>query len=210
MSRGAPTLEVFVWGLPGREPHHTLLRESLAASDVGEVTWLLHPPGKTAWEHWEEAHRTAARSPADLVLLLEDDVIVNRHLRHNIATWRWPRDRDFAAGWLYNPGGYARCDRWYDDGPNWYGTCAVLVAPSRLGAYVDEALTIREEPGGKWAKNWDNCFCQAILRHGRIRAHYPSLIEHLDELPSAVGNPPSPRFRTSDGTFDREWRRSEG
>jgi len=36
----APTLEVFVWGLPQREPHHTLLLESLAESDVGEVTWL--------------------------------------------------------------------------------------------------------------------------------------------------------------------------
>ncbi|HZF12457.1 MAG TPA: hypothetical protein VFE33_27015 [Thermoanaerobaculia bacterium] len=204
----APTLEVFVWGLPHREPHHTLLRESLAASDVGPVTWLLHPPGQTAWEHWEESHRRAAASPADLVLLLEDDVIVNRHLRHNVETWGWPNDPDFAAGWLYNPGGYAQEDRWYDDGPNWYGTCAVLVAPDRLRRYVDEALKICQGSGQDWDKDWDNCFCQAILRHGRIRTHYPSLTEHLDELPSAMGNLPSPRSRTSRGTFDRDWRRT--
>jgi hypothetical protein len=197
------TLEVFVWGIPDREPHHTLLRESLAASDVGEVTWLFHPPGKTAWEHWEEVHRTAARSRADLVLLLEDDVIVNRHLRHNVETWGWPRDPEFAAGWLYNAGGYAQQDQWYDGGSNWYGTCAVLVSPARLGGFVDQAkeLQVADNP------HWDNCFCQAILKNGKIRIHYPSLAEHLDELPSAVGNPPSPRARTSRGTFDRDWRR---
>jgi len=202
MSTKPPTLEAFVWGIPGREPQHTLLRESLAASDVGEATWLLHPPGKTAWEHWEEAHRTAARSPADLVLLLEDDVILNRHLRHNVETWARLRDPEFAAGWLYNPGGYARQDQWYDGGVDWYGTCAVLIAPALLSACVDEAKILR---AGR--RDWDHCFSEAILRNGKIGIHYPSLAEHLDELPSAVGNPPSPDVRTSRGTFDRDWRR---
>jgi hypothetical protein len=46
--------------------------------------------------------RVAAEIPADYTLLLEDDIEVNRHLRHNLLHWNPLRDGNLILGSLYN------------------------------------------------------------------------------------------------------------
>jgi hypothetical protein len=198
----------FVLACPGRDEHHRKLFDSIAASDLGEVDFCLHPEGMTAWEHWEATHRKAAEAPTPFVLVLEDDCLVNRHLRHNLETWRWKHDPNFGAGWLFNPGGWGGLrEAWYNGPWEWYGTVGVLYRTEQLTGIVDRALSRRRETGTAW----DHAVAWAVHMQGfRIRVHSPTLVEHLDQLPSALGNPPHEKYRTSWGTFRQDWRRPPG
>ena len=200
-------LEVFVLAAPGRDEAHARSFASLRASDIGDrFTVCLHPAGITKEEHWRATHERASRATTELVLVLEDDVLVNQHIVHNATTWRWPFDRGFGAGWLYNPGGYAQRDTWYGSTWEWFGTCAVLYRTERLPALIDKAwqrMLDRQIP-------WDCAMAWAAHAHGgrKIRVHFPSLAEHLVDLPSTMEHRPSP-MRTSRGSFSEDYRRPD-
>jgi hypothetical protein len=202
-----PTLAVHVLAARIRPEAHDRLRASLAASDAAdlETRWHVHPLGMTVREHLLAAYEAIAEEPGgDLVLVLEDDAVVGKHIAHNIRTWREPWQRSFAAGWVYNPGGYAQRDCWFADGSQWYGTVAVVYRRRTLKALVQE---LRSRPTPQ--RCFDNELSAAILRAlGSIRVAYPSLVEHYDNLPSVVGTHclghPS---RTSGGTFRADYRR---
>jgi len=201
---GAPT-EVFVFAAPGRDEAHALSYASLRASDIGEsFTVSEHPPGIPAVEHWLATHRLAAQAKSEWVLVLEDDVLVNEHILYNIDTWRYKHDaKAFAAGWLYAPGGYSRRDTWYSGTWDWYGTCGVLyrtrLLPGLL-AHASERMRAQTLP-------WDLAISWACHLDGkRIRVHHPALVEHLNDLPSKLGNPTGGR-RDSGGTFSKDWQR---
>lgn len=207
MTTDLPTLEVLVLACPRPGEAHARLRASLASSDVGEDrTFCMQKPGQAGWDHWERTHRRAAASRAHLVLVLEDDVVVNRHLAANARSWCWPDHPDFAAGWLYAPGGYARRDTWYSGPREWYGTCGVLYRPAHLARIVDRTMRLHAERPGL---PWDSALSLACHEVGRIRVHHPSLVEHPDDVESAVGNRVHRDTRTSRGTFDATWLRSE-
>lgn len=197
--------EVYVFAAPGRPLAHELSFASLRASDIGEAfTVLENPPGLKPAEHWRAVHERAAKASSELVLVLEDDVLVNTHILHNVATWRYPHDRNFGAGWLYSPGGYAQKDVWYTGDWEWHGTCGVLYRTERLPFLIEHAWK-RIQAG----RPWDCAMAHACHLEGKkIRVHYPALVEHLHELPSAIGNPAGGR-RHSGGTYKQDWRRSE-
>lgn len=199
--------EVVVFAAPGRDEAHALSYASLRASDIGESFIISeHPPGISAREHWQATHELAARATSEFVLVLEDDVLVNTHILHNIATWRYKHDlKTFSAGWLYAPGGYSRRDTWYAGSWDWYGTCGVLYRTSYLPFLIDAAWTRMRE----MKQPWDLSIAWACHLEGRrIRVHHPALVEHLNELPSKMGNPVGGR-RDSGGTFSQSWRRPE-
>ncbi len=182
------------------------LFDSLEASDVGEANYHLcvHPADRPAREHWRDTHLRAAECGTDLVVVLEDDAIVNKHLLHNINTWRWTEDGSFGAGWLFNAGGYAGRDCWYQGPHAWYGTVGVVYHARHLPELVEAAYPLIEA-----GTPWDKAMSLAIHRkRRRIRVHYPSLVEHPDDLPSLMGSPPNP-LRTSRGTFRLDWRRGQ-
>ncbi len=99
-----PTLGVFVQTHAGREPVLSGLRNSLEASDVGsDYQVLVHPPGRSVVEHFHGVLAAMRDSDCDLVLRLEDDAVLNRHLRHNLTTWPAIHRPDFGAGWAMSP-----------------------------------------------------------------------------------------------------------
>jgi hypothetical protein len=98
------TLGIFVQSHAGREPVLNGLRSSLEASDVGiEYTVMMHPPGHTVVEHFLAVLAAMRDADTDLVLRLEDDAVVNRHVRHNLTTWPAIHRPDFGAGWAMSP-----------------------------------------------------------------------------------------------------------
>lgn len=198
--------EVFVFAAPGRDDAHALSQASLRASDIGDAfTVLMHPPELKPEEHWRAVHERAAKAKSEFVLVLEDDVLVNAHILHNIETWRWKHDeRVFGAGWLYNAGGYSQKDCWYSGDWEWHGTCGVLFKTARLPFLIEHAW-----PRIVDGKPWDCSLAWACHLEGRrIRVHAPSLVEHLWGLPSKIGTVSGSR-RNSGGTFKQDWRRPE-
>lgn len=198
------SLSTFVLACPRGGTAHDRCFASLRDSDLEDVEISMHPAHLSAWQHWEEVHRRAASARTDLVLVLEDDVLVAARIGRAIRRWRWTDHQDFAAGFVYNPGGYAGSDTWYMGPRDWYGTCAVVYRPDRLGEIIDRTMQYRAaEPHAPW----DALVTRACHDHGRIRVHYPSLAEHLVDEPSAVGNASRDAVRTSHGTFDPDFDR---
>lgn len=99
-----PSLGVFVQTHAGREPVLNGLRASLEASDVGsDYQVMVHPPGQSVVEHFFGVLAAMRDAKTDLVLRLEDDAVLNRHLRHNLTTWPAIHRPDFGAGWAMSP-----------------------------------------------------------------------------------------------------------
>jgi hypothetical protein len=211
------TVTLRVLATPGRNAAHDRLVSSLEEAFPREAPiwadydgwlkshWFPQPEGMSAIEHWRATH--LAPCDTDLILVLEDDAFVNRHLIHNIQTWRWPYDKDFGAGWLYNPGGYAGRDTWYTGPPAWHGTVAVLYPTELLPKLVERAWATIQT-----GEAWDLAISRAVMLLGkRIRVHFPALVEHQNDVPSIIqkGGNLTTSLRTSRGTFDREWRRPE-
>lgn len=199
--------EVVVFAAPGRDEAHALSYASLRASDIGEDFQVSeHPPGIGAQEHWLRTHELAARAKSEFVIVLEDDVLVNAHILHNVDSWRYKHQQTFGAGWLYAPGGYSRRDTWYSGSWDWYGTCGVLYETKRLPFLIETAWA---RMTGPLKQPWDLAISWACHLDGRrIRVHHPALVEHLNELPSKLGNPTGGR-RDSGGTFHSTWQRPD-
>lgn len=198
-----PPIEVVVLAAPGRDAVHELSYASLRASDIGaRFTVCENPPGLPPREHWRATHLRAAEAQSRFVLVLEDDVLVNRHILYNVDTWRYKHDeKSFGAGWLYAPGGYSRRDTWYSGTWDWYGTCGVLYRTERLPALVERAWQRIE----KESMPWDLAISWACHLDGkRLRVHHPALVEHLNDFPSSLGNPKGGR-RDSGGTFSESF-----
>jgi hypothetical protein len=197
---------VIVMAAPDR-PAHASCFASIAESDIGPggYTVSMHPQELSKNDHWRATHELAAKATTELVLVLEDDVLVNRHILHNVQTWRWPLSRNFGAGWLYNAGGYSTKDVWYEGPWEWACTQAVLYRTEALPRLIEFAWKrMVKQP-------WDCAMAWAAHQEGRkIRVHYPSLVEHLNHFPSAYGSDRGSMLRTSRGTFDAKWRRPVG
>jgi hypothetical protein len=200
-------IEVFVLAAPNRPEAHRRCYRSIEESDIGEdYTVCENPPGLGCRQHWKETHERAARSDRPFVMVLEDDVVVNRHILHNCRTWKWKHDQKFGAGWLFRPGGvWGTNDDWYP-GYKWFCTQGVLYPTALLPKLIAIAWGIMQAPG---REAWDVAISHAVWRAGlRIRMHGPALVEHIVTVPSAIGNPNSAQMgRSSNGTFSKSWKR---
>lgn len=194
-----------------RDDAHRRTRESLELSDVGDYVWYSQPPNRSAHEHWRKTHELAAMADTPLVLILEDDALVNQHIRHNALTWPAIHEETFGGGWLYNPAGFATSDHCYIGSPgSLFGTIAQLYWRPSLERFI--ALAVEAQFRRRRPLPWDQASHYAIERMGKKAwIHYPSLAEHPLDVPSYIGNsntaPSAFRNRTSNGTFDRNWKR---
>ena len=209
------SLSVVIQAMPGRPALEKTLA-SLRASDLPDPTILYQPPDRTPVEFFLSVLDWMAQSPAELVLRLEDDVLVNQHSLHNIETWTAPHDAErFGMGWLFDPGGttqsvhdkiYQRVgetDRWHCGGllHGALGTLAWTRDMPEIRQYAAEYLA---EHGAVF----DLALAHAVMRRGRcICVHAPSLLEH-QESTSAFGHFTHPVHDTSNGSFFSSWRRS--
>jgi len=212
-ARMTELLTVVIQAMPGRPALQKTLA-SIRESDLPEPTILYQPPDLTPVEFFLSVLDWMAAAPTELVLRLEDDVLVNRHILHNIQTWEAVHDPRFGLGWLYDPGGSTRTvhdvmyhraseDRWHS-GPL-HGAQAVL-------AWTRDMPTVRRQAGEYTAVHglvFDVALAAPLPLLGKaVCIHAPSLAEHQFGQ-STLGNYQHYIYDTSNGTFDLDWRRSK-
>ncbi len=150
--------------------------------------------------NWRKALALAAASDADLILLMEDDLDFNRHLRENLLTWPRLAGVDgtgpfFAS--LYNPGIYpvhSRPDDRYH-----------VMAPG--GCWGSQSLLISRALAGYFLAHWHEEAGEPDIRMPRLAArfvplyyHAPSLVQHMGRVSTWGGR----AHQASD--FDPDWR----
>lgn len=207
-------ITVIVQAVPGR-PSWPETRRSIEASDIGARYELaLQAPDRTPREHFLALLKRAALAPTPWVLRLEDDVLVNQSIIHNLQTWPAKSDPQLGAGWLFDPGGTTRTvhdrmygrvgtDRWHQGELH---CCQGVLLPT-------ECLTELAELSARWFDahpgklSQDLALSHAVAEMGlAICVHAPPLVEHLAHHTSTLGNPVM-RWHTTEGAFKPDWRR---
>ncbi len=166
------------------------------------------PPATLVMEHLRRVLQTMYDSGAEYCLRLEDDILVNRHVLHNLSTWPALEDRDFGAGWLFctKPllDDRLRVRRSRGSGTP-YRACKEMFAA--LGVLfrrnmIPEVLRRLKGPAQ------DIGLSTAVWKSGkRCFFHVPALVENRVELPSVRGNGVSLRYHVAGELFDPEWKR---
>jgi len=205
----APGLATFVQTVPGRELVLAGLEQSLRESDAGDYTVVAHPPGLTVAEFFLALLRTMATSDAELLLRLEDDALVNRHLRHNLTHWAAVAQADFGAGWVYSPA-LTSCDVTHGRRLQTKlrrriigGGVGILFRRSDMPWMIAGCERWFEEKGGD---AMDYAVSDTVYRAGRqLYLHDPPLVEHRMVI-SALGHVVWP-YHCTQGAFRRDWRR---
>jgi hypothetical protein len=194
-------VEIYVLAHPDRTEAHERMLASLSESDARSIVWCVQARGIDPRLHWRATHELAAESTAEWVILLEDDVLVSRHLIHNVLRWPAANDVRFGAGWLFDCGG--KGERWVDEPMTM--AQGILYRPGLLSRFVDRAWDrLSRDP----SVVWDYAISRGVLDCGlRIRVHGPSQVEHLWELPSVLSHLHGYRRSSSAGTFDPDWKR---
>jgi len=135
---------------------------------------------------------------ADYLLFLEDDLIFNCHLRHNLLHWRPVKEGRITLAGLYNPG----LKEWACDVPH----NAIVVEPQAIfgsQAFLLSRLTVRY-----LVRHWRRVEGMQDIRMSRLAGclrhpifyHVPSLVQHVGRQSLWGG----PFHQASD--FDRSWR----
>lgn len=209
-------IDVIVQAHPSRTEtgQFDLTRDSIEASDVVVYQTVVSDRRTHRYVHFLDILRRAAQSESDLVLRLEDDCVVNKHLLHNIRTWPALRDERFGLGWLYCPPAVPMKDEdlWFK-GNHLAGAVAVLGRPDyfrRLVPMLEEEL----RTGDHFRQ--DVSLMKAVHRtRRRICLHCPPIVEHRIDIPStkAAGDPSGggyygPGLGTTFGRFKPDWRRA--
>jgi hypothetical protein len=135
---------------------------------------------------------------AHYLLLLEDDLVFNRHLRHNLEHWRPFRERDITLGGLYNPG---LREIAFD-----LAGQALAVAPH--DAFGTQALLLSRPTVTHATAEWGSLSAPADLRLMHLAGtlgrplyyHAPSLIQHRQQASLSGGRAHEAR------DFDPDWR----
>jgi hypothetical protein len=149
---------------------------------------------------WRRALARAGAADADAVVLMEDDLEFNLHLRDNLS--RWSRLRGMSAylpffGSLYNPGIAAVHTRPTD--------CYRVMAPG--GCWGAQALVVSPALARYFLEHWHEELGEPDIRMPRLASrfvpiyyHLPSLVEHVGHLSTWGGRPHTAI------DFDAAWR----
>lgn len=180
-----PRIKAFLYTCPERRE---VLDGTLArwrATDWGEDPTVIVDDGTgppSLERHLATARRmvaAAAECDADYVLLMENDLLFNLYLHHNLTTWAPVRDGWLWMGTLYNPLLYpdpAGRQAWSDR--------AVRLAPGSF--YGAQALVLSRAAAAVAVREWDEPglldlkLAGIAARHSAgIVVHHPSLVQHL-------------------------------
>lgn len=187
-----PTFEMFVLTVPSREKTLADTLLSVRASDWNDTLVVrCQPPGPENWREGVKSYRKmltehVAGSPADFVVVIEDDVDVAKNLRHNLAHWSvLPQ---LQVGSLFLPGRLHGKVRWVDYGPDFstygggfvYGTQAMVFKPAAVAALMPVFDAV------------DNQYDQKLFAACRamgvpVHYHTPALVQHRD-VTSSMAN----------------------
>jgi hypothetical protein len=122
------------------------------------------------------ALRRGLETSAEYILFLEDDLIFNRHLWHNLMHWLPLREGRLTLGGLYNPGLRETACSIADQ--------AVLVKPGHI--YGSQALLLPRDVVARVVRRWNRISGMQDIRISRLAAgsgaahyHAPSLVQHV-------------------------------
>lgn len=194
---------------------------SLAASDWGEIPFILRDDESGSSERTRVYTLRALEwflreTDADILLFLEDDILLNVHLRWNVEHWEPLLDGSLWLGTLYSPrqpdkdDGYSDGSRWRGKGKNYalgtgaYGAQAFVI--SRPGAEIitrgwAQAGT-PEHPPDRCPSDFKMVFPIAGAGH-YVHYHVPSLVQHVGIL--SIWNTSGMVFHEA-WDFDPNWR----
>jgi hypothetical protein len=169
-----------------REETLANLRLTDWADDVTVVldNSIAHRKEERQVETAERLIRVALAKPGwDYLLFLEDDLIFNRHLRHNLLNWRPVVEETVQLASLYNPSVGAVLQMrpfhyFIANAATIYGSQAFLIARNCL-AHIAERY--HEIPG-----LIDIKMARLAGERGPIFYHWPSLVQHVGRS-SALG-----------------------
>ncbi len=162
----------------------------LAATDWGEIPQIWFDPVHTTDYGARVINNTqtaltwfvSQEDGADFVLLLEDDIAFNAHLRWNLQRWSPVVDKTLDFGSLYNPN-----IRSLSQGEDYF-----VADPE--ACYGAQALLISRPAVGCLLRAWDSMIGLPDTKMPRILAragyklfyHQPSLVQHIG-APSVWG-----------------------
>lgn len=178
---------------------------SLHATDWGRapVSVKIDPGlGKGPEQRQTETARLALeaglRSGATLVLFLEDDLIFNRHIVHNLSHWPPLVRREIALASLYNPG----------IAPLAWGASGNFTLASNESCFGSQAFLIPRETLEHVLKHWNKVDGKQDIKISRLASriqalmyyHTPSLVQHVGKRSTWGG-----RFHRA-RDFDLDWK----
>lgn len=179
--------------------------ENLARTDWDGAPVLVQiHDGDTCEDHQAETQcvylglRNSLEQGADYILLLEDDLDFNAHIRHNLQNWAPLQTGMITLASLFNPGvRELACD---------LRSNARIVKPSSV--YGSQALLISKNTLQYVVRHWHHTTGSQEVRIARLAGrqrkpilyHAPSLVQHVHG-PDA---PDEHRYEAMD--FDRNWK----
>jgi len=203
--RGKPTVLAWMTTCPERDETRRETLASLAASDWPDLPLQVLVDPETTSDRVQRISRQILHAlqqfldhEAEYMLLLEDDLSFNRHLRHNVERWRPYACREITLAGLYNPG--------LKEIVFEVAGHAVAVAPET--AFGTQASLLFRPAVEHLVKGWNTLNAAADLRVVHLAAqlgrplyyHAPSLVQHR-QVPSTWGGT---AHQARD--FDPDWR----
>jgi hypothetical protein len=213
------SISVFVQAPKSPRSGWNEVRDSIEQSDIGTNYQVVHQSeGQTMAEHFLALLDRMAQADTDLVLRLEDDVDVNRHILYNLSTWPALDDARFGVGWAFDPGGscYTAFERKWRKIPTKCRWTNHIMAYSLGTLMYRKDITRFREGCAKWfrmtqSQDQDIALSDAVLKTGKLACvHAPSLLEHRVDFPSLLGHKHTGnRAAESGGAFFKTWRRGD-
>ena len=241
--------DFFVWvqTTPRRDARPTL--DSIEASDIGRGYVQVHdkplrtfPDEYPALQQWWsettlEMATAAYAAGKPWILRLEDDIIINRHILHNLSMWSALRDPLFGLGTLFCPDYWLRCPQdfeqssttkeWYRKSKDVEGAQAQVYRVETIQRLIPLVQSAREARGlGKphHPPTFDWGLSRAAHIHGcqtpprgtplKVFVHRPSLVNLRDiSRWSALNLHPNPHSVSAHywahQTFKEDWKRPD-
>jgi hypothetical protein len=209
---------MFTWihNCPQRATSVEATIESVGESDIDQWTLWCHSEDlKSAEEieRWWEERLLEASDKSDFVLRLEDDVVVNKHIEHNIKNWPALQRDDFGVGSVFDLADTV----WYrfkePDGTVWNGedwiTAQGLVFKSSLVPKLVSRMREIRKDAFKFRRvlrlNFDQVVAAAIHDMGlRVFFHEPCLVDCIPGNGQSTVGENHDDYRAKN--FDPHWR----
>lgn len=212
---GPSNARVYIATSKDRESILEQTARELAASDWGAPpTVLYHDRMRLSFDEisalWYKGIEDAYEAGHEWVLFLEDDVTVNRHLRHNLARWAPAAEGWADVGVLYTPN-LVGDEPFVETNPE-RGYRVAEVKPDaewpRRSIWGSQAMLFSRKMVGLLHENWNRfrgapdlrTFGVATMTGTRIVYTLPDLVQHRPGR-TAYGTPPH-RSRT----FRPDWK----
>lgn len=181
-------MQLFVWVQTCKHRDPTDALNNIERSDIGTDYTRIHddndwpsPEALQAWwmRQWIRLAEEAKKRGCDWMLRLEDDIVVNRHIRYNVLKWPALREQVFGYGTLF-------CiDSWppsifHKYSPNLYtlrtphiaGAQGQVLPTSKVPEIIEKTLETKDLP-----VSFDSSISSAVSALGLENfVHIPALV----------------------------------